>query len=102
MPRGVSGSTRAGSERQSRQHIGDRTWNAPPPGFAAPSKPPNSAAAPATRRALGELRDTGGIDPARNDMAGFREFFERMGLEAVQDLESRYAVSDAARVGFDV
>ena len=100
MPRGVSGSTRAGGERQSRRRIGDRTWNAPP-GFAAPSKPPNSAAAPATRRALGELRDTGGVDPARNDMAGFREFFERMGLEAVQDLESRYAVSDAARVGFD-
>lgn len=60
-----------------------------------------SAAIPAIRRALGELRDTGGIDPARNDMAGFRDFFELMGLEAVQDLESRYAVSDTARVGFD-
>ena len=60
-----------------------------------------SAAIPAIRRALVELRETGGIDPARNNMASFRDFFELMGLEAVQDLESRYAVSDAARVGFD-
>ena len=60
-----------------------------------------SAAVPAIRRALAELRETGGIDPARNDMSGFRDFFELMGLEAVQDLESRYAVSADARVGFD-
>ena len=60
-----------------------------------------SAAIPAIRRALAELRDTGGIDPARNDMASFRDFFELLGLGAVQDLESRYAVSDGARVGFD-
>ena len=60
-----------------------------------------SAAIPAIRRALIELRETGGIDAARNDMASFRDFFELMGLEAVQDLESRYSVSGAARVGFD-
>ena len=34
-------------------------------------------------------------------MASFRDFFELMGLEGVQDLESRYAVSEGARVGFD-
>ena len=34
-------------------------------------------------------------------MASFRDFFELMGIEAVQSLESRYAVSDGARVGFD-
>ena len=60
-----------------------------------------SAAIPAIRRALAELHDTGGLDMGRNDMASFRDFFELMGLEAVQDLESRYAVSQAARVGFD-
>ena len=34
-------------------------------------------------------------------MASFRDFFELMGLEAVQGLESRYAVSESTRVGFD-
>ena len=60
-----------------------------------------SAAIPAIRRALAELKDTGGLDAASADMASFRDFFELMGLESVQDLESRYAVSDGARVGFD-
>lgn len=60
-----------------------------------------SAAIPAIRRALVELRDTGGLDVERNGMASFRDFFSLMGLASVQDLESRYAVSDDARVGFD-
>lgn len=60
-----------------------------------------SAAIPAIRRALAELRETGGIEASSADMASFRDFFELMGLEAVQGLESRYAVSEGARVGFD-
>ena len=60
-----------------------------------------SAAIPAIRRALGELRETGGVEAASAEMASFRDFFELMGLEGVQDLESRYAVSEGARVGFD-
>ena len=60
-----------------------------------------SAAIPAIRRALAELRETGGIAASSNEMASFRDFFELMGLEAVQGLESRYAVSEGARVGFD-
>ena len=60
-----------------------------------------SAAIPAIRRALAELRKTGGLEAANAEMASFRDFFELMGLEAVQGLESRYAVSEGARVGFD-
>ena len=60
-----------------------------------------SAAIPGIRRALAELRETGGITASSNEMASFRDFFELMGLEAVQGLESRYAVSEGARVGFD-
>ena len=60
-----------------------------------------SAAIPAIRRALAELRETGGIEASSADMASFRDFFELMGLKAVQCLESRYAVSEGARVGFD-
>ena len=60
-----------------------------------------SAAIPAIRRALAELRETGGLEAANAEMASFRDFFELMGLEGVQDLESRYAVSEGARVGFD-
>ena len=60
-----------------------------------------SAAIPAIRRALAELRETGGITASSNDMASFRDFFELMGLETIQNLESRYTVSESARVGFD-
>lgn len=60
-----------------------------------------SAAIPAIRRTLAELRETGGLEASSADMASFRDFFELMGLEAVQGLESRYAVSEGARVGFD-
>ena len=60
-----------------------------------------SAAIPAIRRALAELRETGGVEESGAEMASFRDFFELMGLEAVQGLESRYAVSEGARVGFD-
>ena len=60
-----------------------------------------SAAIPAIRRALAELRETGEIEASSAEMASFRDFFELMGLEAVQGLESRYAVSEGARVGFD-
>lgn len=60
-----------------------------------------SAAIPAIRRALAELRETGGTEASSAEMASFRDFFELMGLEAVQGLESRYAVSEGARVGFD-
>ena len=60
-----------------------------------------SAAIPAIRGALASLRDTGSVESNHGEMASFRDFFELMGLEAVQELESRYAVSDAERVGFD-
>ena len=60
-----------------------------------------SAAIPAIRRALAELKETGGVEASSAEMASFRDFFELMGLEAVQGLESRYAVSEGARVGFD-
>lgn len=60
-----------------------------------------SAAIPAIRRTLAELRETGGLEASGAEMASFRDFFELMGLEAVQGLESRYAVSEGARVGFD-
>ena len=60
-----------------------------------------SAAIPAIRRALAELRETGGLQASNAEMASFRDFFELMGLEGVQELESRYAVSEGARVGFD-
>ena len=60
-----------------------------------------SAAIPAIRRALAELKETGGVEAASTDMASFRDFFELMGLEGIQDLESRYAVSEGTRVGFD-
>ncbi len=60
-----------------------------------------SAAIPAIRRALAELREKGGIEASGAEMASFRDFFELMGLEAVRNLESRYAVSEGARVGFD-
>ncbi len=60
-----------------------------------------SAAIPAIRRALAELRETGGLQASNAEMASFRDFFELMGLEGVQNLESRYAVSEGARVGFD-
>ncbi len=60
-----------------------------------------SAAIPAIRRTLAELRETGGIEASGAEMASFRDFFELMGLEAVRNLESRYAVSEGARVGFD-
>ena len=60
-----------------------------------------SAAIPAIRRTLAELRETGGIEASSAEMASFRDFFELMGLETVQGLEARYAVSEGARVGFD-
>lgn len=60
-----------------------------------------SAAIPAIRRALAELRETGGLQASNAEMASFRDFFELMGLEGIQNLESRYAVSEGARVGFD-
>lgn len=53
------------------------------------------------RRALAELRETGGIEAASAEMASFRDFFELMGLEGVQNLEARYVASEGTRVGFD-
>ena len=59
------------------------------------------AAIPAIRRVLAELRETGDLGSSGAEMASFRDFFELMDLEGVRNLESRYAVSEDTRVGFD-
>ena len=59
-----------------------------------------SAAIPAMARVLRVLKDTGDIRPLRNELTPFREYFDLMGMAEVQALEARYAIDDAARVGY--
>ncbi len=59
-----------------------------------------SSVIPAMRRALVELKETGELAQSRNDMASFRDFFDLVGMEEVQALEERYAVSEDTKVGY--
>ena len=59
-----------------------------------------SSAIPAIRRALSELKQSGQLPAAGDDMASFRDFFDLVGMQEVQMLEARYAVSDQAKVGY--
>ena len=59
-----------------------------------------SAAIPAIRRALDELKRTGALSESREKMASFRDFFDLVGMQEVQALEARYAVSEDTKVGY--
>ena len=60
-----------------------------------------SSAIPAIRRALSKLKQSGQLPAGEsNDMASFRDFFDLVGMQEVQMLEARYAVSDEAKVGY--
>jgi len=58
------------------------------------------AAIPAVRRMLGELKEKGTPAGMLNEIATFREFFDLLGMDEVQALEERYAVSGDVRVGY--
>ena len=58
------------------------------------------AAIPAVRRALRELKEKGTPAALLNDIAGFTELFDIVGMAEVQELEERYGVSEEARVGY--
>ncbi len=58
------------------------------------------AAMRAAGRVLATLKSTGSIAPVLDDVATFREFFDLMGMDAVQQCEARYGIDDAARVKY--
>ena len=58
------------------------------------------AAMAAARRALAELRDTGAVTGILDDALSFTEFFDLVGMAEVIELEQRYDVDAAARVGY--
>ena len=58
------------------------------------------AAIPAVRRALRELKEKGTPAALLNEIAGFTELFDIVGMAEVQELEGRYGVSEEARVGY--
>jgi 2,3-dimethylmalate lyase len=54
----------------------------------------------AASRVLQTLKDTGSIASLTNEVATFREFFDLLGMEEVQALESRYGLAEEARTGY--
>ena len=59
-----------------------------------------SAAIQAMRNALTVLKETGDIAVLQGQLTSFRDYFDLMGMAEIQALEDRYAVDDAARVGY--
>ena len=58
------------------------------------------AAIPAAQAVLRTLKETGSVEGMRGAMASFRDFFDLAGMEEVQELEARYAVSDESRARY--
>jgi 2-methylisocitrate lyase-like PEP mutase family enzyme len=58
------------------------------------------AAIPAITGMLAELKETGSVTGIIKRVATFREFFDLLGMEEIQEMEERYAVSDNAKVGY--
>jgi 2,3-dimethylmalate lyase len=58
------------------------------------------AAIPAITGMLAELKETGSVTDIIKRVATFREFFDLLGMEEIQEMEERYAVSDNAKVGY--
>lgn len=58
------------------------------------------AAIPAITSMLAELKETGSVTDIIKRVATFREFFDLLGMEEIQEMEERYAVSDNAKVGY--
>jgi 2-methylisocitrate lyase-like PEP mutase family enzyme len=58
------------------------------------------AAIPAITDMLAELKETGEVTGILDRVATFRQFFDLLGMEEIQELEERYAVSDDAKVGY--
>jgi 2-methylisocitrate lyase-like PEP mutase family enzyme len=58
------------------------------------------AAIPAITEMLAELKETGSVTDIIKRVATFREFFDLLGMEEIQEMEERYAVSDDAKVGY--
>jgi 2-methylisocitrate lyase-like PEP mutase family enzyme len=57
------------------------------------------AAITAGQRVLRELKRTGSVQGIVGDITSFPQFLDLVGLAEVQELEARYAVSEASRVG---
>ena len=58
------------------------------------------AAIPAITEMLAELKETGSVTGIIKRVATFREFFDLLGMEEIQEMEERYAVSEDAKVGY--
>jgi 2,3-dimethylmalate lyase len=58
------------------------------------------AAIPAITDMLAELKETGEVTGILDRVATFRQFFDLLGMEEIQELEERYAVSEDAKVGY--
>jgi 2-methylisocitrate lyase-like PEP mutase family enzyme len=58
------------------------------------------AAIPAVRRLLKELKEKGTPAALLDEMAGFTELFDIVGMADIQELEGRYGVAEDARVGY--
>lgn len=58
------------------------------------------AAISAASRVLSTLKQTGSIASLADEIANFHEFFDLMGMPAVQALESKYGVADDARIRY--
>ena len=58
------------------------------------------AAIPAITEMLAELKETGSVTDIIKRVATFREFFDLLGMEEIQEMEERYAVSEDAKVGY--
>ncbi len=54
----------------------------------------------AVSHVLQTLKESGSIASLVNDVASFREFFDLLGMDEVQALESRYGVDDKARAKY--
>jgi len=58
------------------------------------------AAIPAITDMLAELKETGEVTGILDRVATFRQFFDLLGMEEIQEMEERYAVSEDAKVGY--
>lgn len=54
----------------------------------------------AVRRTLRELKRAGTVEHIVEDIASFRDWFDLIGMQEVQEMEARYGVDETARVGY--
>jgi len=54
----------------------------------------------AASRVLQTLKETGSIAGLVNEVASFREFFDLVGMQEVQALETRYGIAEETRARY--